>query len=260
MSTKAQRSLKTPRQRWIGQFSNFDASCNRNQPELRLVIMQKPPVRHRVIRTAWADVAAATLECIIGSCSSGAQTTGPNAEAAVSIKASQSPPDTGAANPIHTLSSPPPPSRAATTSDKTEAVSDPATASPAKTGPVEITIIVDHTRVHTGQPLTGHVQVTNTTGARLPLPGLGCSSSLGFLVGLSSATVKFNPPTAAVGCARSYLLAPGNTTVPITIVNTAETGNPPALLGAGAYQTTIILDDFPADTALPPPLNVTLTD
>lgn len=151
-------------------------------------------------------------------------------------------------------------SRAATSSMTTRAVSGPATASPAKTGPVEITMIIDHTEVHTGQPLTGHVQITNTTGARLPLPGLGCSSSLRLLVGLSSATVKFDPPTAAVGCVKSYQLAPGTTTVPITIVNTAESGNPPAPLAAGTYQTTIILDHFPTGTVLPPPLNVTLTD
>jgi hypothetical protein len=75
----------------------LDGLRNRSQPDLRRVIMQRPRVSHRVVRTAWASVAAATLACTIGSCSSVAPLTAPNAGTEVSAEATSSPSNTGAA-------------------------------------------------------------------------------------------------------------------------------------------------------------------
>jgi len=86
-----------------GDHRDFEGAHNRSQSELRLVIMQKPRVSHRVIRTAWASFAAATLACIVCSCTSGVQVSGPNAATAGSTEAASSLSDTGVPNSAHAL-------------------------------------------------------------------------------------------------------------------------------------------------------------
>jgi hypothetical protein len=137
---------------------------------------------------------------------------------------------------------------------------------------VRIRISLDQTRAIAGHPIRGQAVLTNTTAK--PILVRACARDGWLFVGLTNATIPFDPAIAAAGCAPSVRLAPGTNRFPITVQTTYQeclapggqsltpmpacTLHGPPPLPAGAYTTAVVTVGLPAGTPTAPPIHVTL--
>jgi len=136
---------------------------------------------------------------------------------------------------------------------------------------VVIRVHLDQTRVVAGQTIRGQAVVTNTTAK--PILLRTCAKSGWLMVGLTNGKIPFDPAFAAVGCAPSVWLAPGQRRYSITVMTTYQAclqpgghsvypvptcspnGLPP--LPAGTYRTKVVAEGLP-ETTEAAPVTVTL--
>lgn len=135
---------------------------------------------------------------------------------------------------------------------------------------VEITIALHRNQAHAGESIAGTATVTNTTGKVLSVDG--CPGSW-LRVGLTNATVPFDPVFAEERCLPETRLTPGAHTFPVTVGTTYQTclgpdghslapmptcdnGKLPPL-PSGTYRTKVVTEGLsaPVDAA---PVTVTL--
>ena len=143
-------------------------------------------------------------------------------------------------------------------------------------GPVQtslsVAISLSANQGRAGQSIPGTASITNSSGRSIQVTA--CSRSDLILVGLANERVHFEPIIPAIACTRKIPLAPGVTSVPITILTSymscaqvpagvtkdnppcAPTGMPP--LPPGRYTTKVYLWGLPSGTALPTPTTVIL--